>query len=271
MSHSPQKRAGSKRYKDAWRAINLLIRSDGSWSGRERNTCYLNDGKGGFGNASFVSGLDFAGDGRAFVPLDIDRDGDLDLILKFRTAPGIRVLRNDFCRDGGACSPSTRKALSVHLAGSKSNRDAVGARAILETNQRRLMREVRSGSGFLSQRSRRLHFGFEENEIPQALEIRWPGGEIQRVDSIPEGSHLQIAEGNQEPSLVSFSASEKTEPEALTAKEQPGTWLLTPIEAPKFSLEGLDEPGRLSDYRGGKVLLNFWVPGVPLAARNWRT
>ncbi len=101
------KQAGSKRYKDAWRALNLLIRSDGSWSGRERNTCYLNDGKGGFGNASFVSGLDFAGDGRAFVPLDIDHDGDLDLILKFRTAPQIRVLRNDFCRDGGACPPST--------------------------------------------------------------------------------------------------------------------------------------------------------------------
>ena len=263
MSHSPQKQAGSKRYKDAWRAINLLIRSDGSWSGRERNTCYLNSGDGNFRDASFVSGLDFAGDGRSFVPLDIDRDGDLDLILKFRTTPQIRVLRNDFCRDGAACPPSTRKALSVHLTGSKSNRDAVGARAVLETNQRRLMREVRSGSGFLSQRSRRLHFGLRENEIAQALEIRWPGGEIQRVDSMPEGSHLQITEGNQEPSLVSFSAPEKTEPEALIAKEQPGTWLLTPIEAPKFSLEGLDQPRRLSDYRGQKVLLNFWATWCP--------
>ena len=83
MSHSPQKQAGSKRYKDAWRAINLLIRSDGSWSGRERNTCYLNAGNGNSRDASFVSGLDFAGDGRSFVPLDIDRDGDLDLIPKF--------------------------------------------------------------------------------------------------------------------------------------------------------------------------------------------
>ena len=263
MSHSPQKQAGSKRYKDAWRAINLLIRSDGSWSGRERNTCYLNAGNGNYHDASFVSGLDFAGDGRSFVPFDIDRDGDLDLILKFRTAPQIRVLRNDSCRDGEACPPSTRGALSIHLSGSKSNRDAVGARAILETNQRHLMREVRSGSGFLSQRSRRLHFGFEDGEVPRALEIRWPGGQVQHIDGLPERGHFQVAEGTDELSPDAFSMPKEIAAESLNARETRGTWLVTPIEAPTFSLEGSNEPRRLSDYLGKKVLLNFWATWCP--------
>ena len=78
MSHSPQKESGSKTYDEAWRAINLLVRADGSWSGRERNVCYRNRGDGAFDDISFVSGLDLNTDGRAFVPLDFDFDGDLD-------------------------------------------------------------------------------------------------------------------------------------------------------------------------------------------------
>ena len=268
MSQSPLEETGSKRYKDAWRAINLLIRSDGSWSGRERNTCYLNAGNGNYRDTSFVSGLDFAGDGRSFVPLDIDRDGDLDLILKFRTAPQIRVLRNDSCRDGEACPPSTRKALSIHLSGSKGNRDAVVARAILETNQRHLMREVRSGSGFLSQRSRRLHFGFEDGEVPRALEIRWPGGQVQHIDGLPERGHFQVAEGTGELSRATFSMPKEIEAESLNMTEAHGTSLLTPIEAPKFSLEGLDASRKLSDYQGKKCCSTFGRHGAPRVARN---
>ena len=48
MSQSPQEERGSKSYQDAWRAVNVLIRSDGSWSGRERNVCYRNEGGGVF-------------------------------------------------------------------------------------------------------------------------------------------------------------------------------------------------------------------------------
>ena len=84
MSQSPLRSEGSKDYADAWRAINVLIRSDGTWSGRERNLCFLNRGDGTFDDVSFTSGLDLDSDGRAFVPLDVDADGDLDLIVKNR-------------------------------------------------------------------------------------------------------------------------------------------------------------------------------------------
>ena len=72
MSRTPQQASGSRAYREAWRAVNLLIRSGGSWSGRERDVCYRNLGNGKFEDQSFLSGLDSSGDGRAFATLDLD-------------------------------------------------------------------------------------------------------------------------------------------------------------------------------------------------------
>ncbi|MEZ5364135.1 MAG: VCBS repeat-containing protein [Bryobacterales bacterium] len=75
--------------------MNVLISEGSSWSGRERNVVYHNLGEEGFRDEAYVTGLDFNGDGRAAVAFDYDRDGDLDLALKFRTGPQLRILCND--------------------------------------------------------------------------------------------------------------------------------------------------------------------------------
>ncbi|MDA2931073.1 tetratricopeptide repeat protein, partial [Acidobacteria bacterium AH-259-O06] len=261
MPQSPQQKIGSKRYQDAWRAVNVLIRSDGSWSGHERNTCYLNAGDGTFRDVSFVSGLDFSGDGRSFVTLDIDGDGDLDLVLKSRTAPQLRILRNDL----EGISDRGRRVLSVELSGGGSNRDAVGARATLETTKRRLTRIVSCGSGYLSQSSRRLHFGLLEGEKPARLEIAWPSGLRQRFPELPETGLIRLVEGQAAVKKIPARRPGRVTPEALPRKPQtPGTWLVEPLWAPDFSLQGLDgQAHRLSAYRGRKVLLNFWATWCP--------
>jgi len=48
VSRTPRKLSGSQGYREAWRAVNLLIRTGGSWSGRERDVCYRNAGGGRF-------------------------------------------------------------------------------------------------------------------------------------------------------------------------------------------------------------------------------
>ena len=180
MSRSPHQESGSKSYDDAWRAINLLVRSDGLWSGRERNVCYRNAGDGTFTDISFVSGLDLKTDGRAFVPMDLDADGDLDLILKNRNDVGLRAFRNDSGNHAG-------RRVELVLDGVKSNRDAVGARVWIETDRRTLMREVGSGTGFLSQRSRRLGFGLSRDEVVRSLRVLWPGGSMQEFSAVIAG------------------------------------------------------------------------------------
>ena len=81
-------------YERGWNAINELIRSDSSWSGRERNVFYANNRDGTFSEISGIAGLDFPDDSRAFVLADLDHDGRLEVILKNRNAPQLRVLHN---------------------------------------------------------------------------------------------------------------------------------------------------------------------------------
>ena len=88
-----------------------------------------NDGKGGFDDVSGTVGLDLEQDGRSFAVLDADRDGDPDLaIMAARQAPQLRLFRNDYSARG--------RTFTLRLTGSgKSNRDAIGARVVVETER----------------------------------------------------------------------------------------------------------------------------------------
>src|SRR5256885_16730291 len=72
VAKSPQSQTPSLRYEQGWNAINELIRSDNSWSGRERNVFYANNRDGTFSAVSGAVGLDFLEDGRAFALADLD-------------------------------------------------------------------------------------------------------------------------------------------------------------------------------------------------------
>jgi peroxiredoxin/Tfp pilus assembly protein PilF len=256
VSQTPQRASLSRKYEDGWRAINLLIRSDGSWSGRERKVCYRNLGNGQFQDVSFITGLDFRDDGRSFVTLDLDDDGALDLALKSRTEPQVRILRNGLSNGNSA--------VIVELIGVKSNRDGVGARATLVTDRGRRTRFVQSGSGFLSQSSRRLHFGVGKGERVVALEVRWPSGLQQKFDKLPQAGPVRIREGSSGIFRIAARRSPVAQDSAPIVNRAPGTWLSEPVPAPPFSLLSVD--GRthsLVQYRGKKVLLNFWATWCP--------
>lgn len=246
MSRTPQKLAGSRAYRESWRAVNLLIRSDGSWSGRERDVCYQNAGDGTFKDTSYVTGLDSAGDGRGFVTLDLNGDGALDIVEASRTAPRVRVLENGVSAGAGVL---------VELRGTgRSNHDAIGATAEMETSgDRKLLRLVQAGSGYLTESSRRLHFALLPGERAQRLTIRWPGGGVETLNDIPGTGTFRVVEGSGrfEP-LTAGTVLPHTEQKAETV---PSIWLVEPVPAP--AMRGVaGSPGRLT-------LLNFWGSWCP--------
>ncbi len=267
MSQSPLKAEGSKQYGDAWRAINILIRSDGTWSGRERNLCFRNRGDGTFSDISFTSGLDLDADGRAFVPLDLDGDGDLDLVVKNRNGVQLRAFRNDL-------RPGTSRHLTILLEGRRSNRDGVGSRVEARTNRRTLTREIVSGSGYLSQRSRVARFGLPADETVERLTVRWPSGTVQQLDPPGQKGRFVLVEGDPE-----FTGSPRTRPSVArseaagssTPESSFGTWLAQPVPAPDFELRTVGEQDatvRLSSLRGQQVLLNLWATWCPPCRRE---
>src|SRR6266700_2126458 len=94
VAKSPQNALPSLPYERGWNAINELIRSDRTWNGYERNVLYRNNHDGSFSDVSGVSGLDFFDDSRSFALADLDQDGRLEVILKNRNAPQLRILHN---------------------------------------------------------------------------------------------------------------------------------------------------------------------------------
>ena len=116
---------------------------------------------------------------------DIDNDGDIDIVVSnLKDAP--TVLRND----GGNAS----QWLQVKLIGTHCNRDAIGARVVLVSGDVTQTREVKSGSGYLSQNDLRLHFGLGDAARVDSLTVRWLCGKVQTLQDLETNRVLVISE-----------------------------------------------------------------------------
>jgi len=259
VANSPAEAKPSPDYEKGWAAINELVRSDGMWSACERNVFYINNGDGTFSDVSGVVGLDFLEDGRAFALADFDGDGRLEVFLKNRNGPQLRLLKN--------VMTDLPPSIAFRLRGSKSNRDAIGATITVETEKGRQTRTLQAGSGFLSQHSKEVFFGLGEAKGPVRASIRWPSGLVQELRQPPLNHRVWVEEGSEPSRTEAFKGNTvpfskiTTQGEELLPKTGE-TWLLAPVAAPDFSLPDLTgQPRSLSALRGKAVLLNLWVSG----------
>jgi tetratricopeptide (TPR) repeat protein len=221
VAKTPEKQRPAADYENGWNALNQLIREDYSWNGREPNVFYVKQ-NGGYQDASGVSGLDFADDTRTFAVTDFDGDGVPDVVLKNRLGPQVRAMQND--------STAGRKAVAILLRGSKSNRDAIGAR--VEVNGQ--VQFLTAGSGFLSQHSKKLHFGLAGQSAAR-LKITWPSGTVQEAGGLEPGYVYTIVEGASDHSRTPFQERRLLPASALRGRNEPefgDTWLLEPVPTP---------------------------------------
>jgi hypothetical protein len=124
---------------------------------------------------------------RGAVYLDYDGDGDLDIAMSTCNGPGV-LLRND----GG----NRNRALRLTLVGTRSNRDAIGARVVVVVNPTsKLTQTVRSGSSYCSQSELPLTFGLGQATGVQGIEVTWPTGQVERLPGVPADRALVIQEG----------------------------------------------------------------------------
>ena len=256
VAKSPASATPSSAYELGWNAINELIRSDCSWNGPERNVFYLNNRDGSFADISATAGLDFPDDARSFALLDLDHDGRLEVVIKNRNAPQVRVLRNVMTEIG--------HSISFRLRGTKSNRDAIGAAVTIETPHRQT-KYVQAGSGFLSQHTKELFFGLGDSTKSIRASVRWPSGLAQTFDNLPANSRIEIEEGSEKFAATPFASPAHFGPEAARDNSDPlpesvQTWLIQPLKAPDFVLPDLSgKSWQLASLRGAWVLLHFWT------------
>ena len=248
-------------YLESLRALHERLDEGLSFSGNERNCVFLNPGRpgGAFANASAVSGLDFPDDGRGVAFLDLEGDGDLDVAISNRTAPRLRLMRNEL--------PSGDRFVALRLEGdgAGTNRDAVGARVELGTTAGPLRRSVRAGEGFLSQSSRWLHFGLGDGEPTGAVTVHWPGAGQETFSGVGQGGRYRIVQGSGRaapaPARTRLAALEPgtQQPPAPTTGAR--VVLAPRPPSPQLTLRpfGDGEPAPIAIGRGRPVLLNIWA------------
>ena len=123
------------------------------------------------------------GRGAAFA--DFDNDGYIDILVgNGGDAPSL--LHNL----GG----SGNHFINLKLTGTKSNRDAMGARIRVQAGSISQIREVQGGGSYLSQSDLRAHFGLGGAQLISSIEIAWPSGAHQVFHDLPADRFYLIVE-----------------------------------------------------------------------------
>lgn len=160
----------------------------------EPNRVFRNNGDGTFTDATLSARLTRAGEkghGAAFA--DIDQDGSLEMYAQLGGHyPGDHA-ENAFYRYTGG---SRNRWLQVDLEGVKSNRFAIGAQLTVKAGGRTYYREVKGSEGFGATSQYRQHFGLGNNERADSLEILWPSGAKQVLNSLPSNQIIAVREGD---------------------------------------------------------------------------
>lgn len=139
----------------------------------------LGDGHGHFETISpSRSGLIVPGDAKALVTLDVDDDGWADFLVSRNNASLLAFARS------GADSREDKRGgshpLRVRLRGRAGNPNALGARVtVTYADGSTATSEVSAGSGYYSQSSAALFFGYATANPARKLTIRWPDGAIE--------------------------------------------------------------------------------------------
>ena len=125
--------------------------------------------------------------GRGAAYLDLDNDGDLDLLLTANNGPA-RLLRND----GG----NRNNVLRIVTTGVASNRDGIGARVeVTLAGGAKLWQIVKTGSSYASQSELPLTFGLGTHDRVESLRVRWPSGRVDTTGPQKGNQVITLKEG----------------------------------------------------------------------------
>ncbi|NNC88153.1 MAG: redoxin domain-containing protein [Akkermansiaceae bacterium] len=189
------------------------------------NTLLINNAGGGFKDAEFILGIEPRREGRMATPwfqldgsgahrdhpmargregmlmvwgpvgsrssaiFDVDNDGDLDIITN-EFGDVSQVLISDL-----ASATRELNYVKIKLRGTRSNRDALGARVTVKSGPLTQIQVHNGQSGYLSQSSMPLYFGLGENRKIDAIEVKWPSGAFTtHTDDLRTNDTLEVVE-----------------------------------------------------------------------------
>ncbi len=153
----------------------------------ELDRVYLNRGR-HFVDVAKQVGWNRPGNSRGIALVDLDNDGDLDVVVTHQFA-AVSIHRNDG-------PPRAWVGLALEGNGRSCNRDAIGTRVELvheiHGTKQVQVREVQSANGFSAQSDRRLLFGLGETAGKVTASIRWCGSATVQATTLEPGVYRRV-------------------------------------------------------------------------------
>jgi len=152
---------------------------------RQRKLLYHNRGDGTFDEVASRYGPALTDErvSRGLAVGDLDDDGRLDVVVNDLDGSP-QILRNEMTDAGNW--------LIVRLEGRGMNTGAVGAVATARVGSSAQRRLVQSGSSYISQEDKRLHFGLGKAAQVDSLEVAWPDGRTTKVENVKANQILEL-------------------------------------------------------------------------------
>jgi uncharacterized membrane protein YraQ (UPF0718 family) len=138
------------------------------------NNFFLNQNGKSFIQAEKEYGLDDQDHSSSFTYIDINRDGDLDIISNTLYGP-VKIYTNNNIEGN---------SITVKLVDKKGNRFCLSCTLIIRygpNGQHQQIREIKAGGGFHSFDAPVAHFGLGQYETIQQIEITWSTGEVSKI------------------------------------------------------------------------------------------
>ncbi|RME68737.1 MAG: hypothetical protein D6781_10220 [Verrucomicrobia bacterium] len=151
---------------------------------REHNLAFENLGGLRFADRGAAWGLDKLGVSFGAAFADLDRDGDLDLVIN-NFGEKLSVFRNN---------ETSGHRVNLRLRGTTSNSHGIGARVTLTAGDLRQRKTLALMRGYMSTDEPILHFGLGHRDTIDRIEILWPSGIRQTLTGLAADRHYTITE-----------------------------------------------------------------------------
>jgi len=160
-------------------------------SHREKNVFFTNE-NGFLKEQSSIIGGDLASNSRSAVYMDLENDGDLDIVINNYHDKAV-FLKNQLS--------TNQNWFKIKLEGDASqnvNRDAIGSVIIVRNkpNALQIWREIHSTTGYLSVHPKQQHFGIGQSKSVD-IEVKWSNGTIARFENLDSNSAYNFKLGGQ--------------------------------------------------------------------------